>query len=252
MSPSRRSSFDGAAPRVPIDRIGSRVLQDLVEMVVTEAFPSGAFLPPEQALCDEFGVSRTVIRECIKRMQEKGLVTVSQGRGTQVQPFNEWNVLDPLVFDSLVRHDVSLGVLDEVSVVRGTLEGIMAGEVAHAHRSEDLDQIEAHLREMHAVDSDNAAFLEADMQFHLAVMSASRNRIAGTIARRLFLRARQSSRWDGNSPADAVQRTLDEHERILAAMQAGDEAAARTAMEEHILGSWLRRRLPDGATHLDL
>ncbi|MFJ4036945.1 FadR/GntR family transcriptional regulator [Microbacterium sp. NPDC090007] len=250
MSPSRRNGTEETVPRVPIDRIGSRVLQDLVELIVTGEMAEGDFLPPEQALCDEFGVSRTVIRESVKRMQEKGLVVVAQGRGTQVRSYHEWNVLDPLVFDALVRHDESLGVLDEVSVVRASLEGVMASEVAHAHRADDIEQIESHLEQMRTMTSDNAAFLEADLQFHLAVMAASRNQIAGTIARSLFVRARQSSRWDGNGPVDAVRLTLEEHERVFACIEAGDHEAARVAMEEHILGSWRRRRLPDGAHHL--
>lgn len=221
-------------------------------MVVTGAMAAGDYLPPEPALCDEFGVSRTVIRESIKRMQEKGLVIVAQGRGTQVRPFTEWNVLDPLVFDALVRHDESLGVLDEVSVVRASLEGVMASEVAEAGNSAALETIEGHLEAMRAhTVHDEAAFLESDLAFHLAVMAASKNQIAGTIARSLFVRARQSARYNGNTPDDHVQSTLAEHELIFAAIQRGDAAAARVAMEEHILGSWRRRRLTDGAHHLE-
>ncbi len=186
--------------RGQIDRIGVRVLEELVEMIVTGAVAVGEFLPPEQALCDEFGVSRTVIRECIKRIQEKGLVVVAQGRGTQVRHFNDWNVLDPDVFDALVRHDESLGVLDEVSVVRAALEGVMAGEVASTGSPESLILIRGHLEDMRRLQDDNPAFLEADKDFHLATMSASRNRIAATIARSFFVRPRQSLRWEGEQP----------------------------------------------------
>lgn len=248
--PSAPKPLVTAPKRGQIDRIGVRVLEEMVEMVVTGAVGIGDFFPPEQALCDEFGVSRTVIRESIKRMQEKGLVVVAQGRGTQVRHFNDWNVLDPDVLDALVRHDESLGVLDEVSVVRAALEGVMAGEVAATGSADAHLEIGRHLDEMRRVQDDNPAFLEADMQFHLAVMAASKNRIAATIARSYFVRPRQSARWEGNNPVDAVPRTIDEHQRVWEAIQAGDAAAARVAMEEHILGSWRRRRLPDGAHHL--
>ncbi len=238
--------------RAHIDRIGVRVLEELVEMIVTGGVAVGEFLPPEQALCDEFGVSRTVIRESIKRIQEKGLVVVTQGRGTQVRHFNDWNVLDPDVFDALVRHDESLGVLDEVSVARAALEGVMASEVARTGNYGALELIRGHLEEMRRLRDDNPAFLEADKDFHLATMAASKNRIAGTIARSLFTRPRWSQRWEGNNPTDAVERTLAEHELIFAAMHAGDAARARVAMEEHILGSWRRRRPTDGHHHLNL
>ncbi len=249
--PSPSADVQPVSPkRSQIDRIGVRVLDEMVEMIVTGTVAIGEYLPPEQALCEEFGVSRTVIRECIKRMQEKGLVVVAQGRGTQVRHFNDWNVLDPDVLDALVRHDESLGVLDEVSVVRATLEGVMAGEVAATGSEESHLTIGGHLDDMRRLQDDNPAFLEADMEFHLAVMAASKNRIAATIARSYFVRPRQSARWDGMNPVDAIERTLEEHERVFEAIRAGDAAAARVAMEEHILGSWRRRRHPDGAHHL--
>lgn len=241
---------NASSKRGHIERIGVRVLDEMVEMIVIGDVAPGEFLPPEQALCDEFGVSRTVIRESIKRMQEKGLVVVAQGRGTQVREFNDWNILDPDVFDALVRHDKSLGVLDEVSVVRAALEGVMASEVARTHEPDSLAAIGIQLGNMRDLQDDNPAFHEADKQFHLATMAASRNRIAGTIGRAFFVRPQQSTRWEGNSPADAIQRTLEEHERVYAAMEAGDPEGARVAMEEHILGSWRRRRFPDGAHHI--
>lgn len=236
--------------RGQIDRIGVRVLEELVEMIVTGAVQDGESLPPEQALCEEFGVSRTVIRECIKRMQEKGLVVVAQGRGTQVRNFYDWNVLDPDVFDALVRHDKSLGVLDEVSVTRAALEGVMASEVAKRRNEHHLDLVRAHLDDMRRLQDNDPAFHDADKHFHFATMEASGSRISAAIARSLFVRPQQSARWVGNNPEDAIARTLAEHERVFAAMEAGDPIAARVAMEEHILGSWRRRRLPDGDHHL--
>ena len=80
-------------------------------------------------------MSRTVIRESVKRIEEKGLVTVAQGRGTQAQPSTSWNILDPVVLSALVENDSSLGVLDELATVRSALEGSMSAEVAAApHR----------------------------------------------------------------------------------------------------------------------
>ena len=82
--------------------------------------------PARGPLSQHFGVSRTVIRESVKRVEEKGLLTVAQGRGTTVNPPTSWNVLDPVVLSALVDHDDSLGVLDELTVVRGSLEASMA------------------------------------------------------------------------------------------------------------------------------
>src|SRR5664279_3178623 len=118
------------APRIPAARLGVAVVSDLVAMIVTGEFEEGELLPPEQQLCEFFGVSRTVLRESIKRLEEKGLVVVAQGRGTQVTRSGAWNMLDPIVLSALIDHDDSLGILDELTVVRASLEASMAGEVA--------------------------------------------------------------------------------------------------------------------------
>lgn len=246
------SSATGAVElptRAPIARAGTTVMQALVEMLVLGRFEAGAYLPPEQSLCDEFGVSRTVVRECIKRLQEKGMVVVAQGRGTQVTPFTSWNVLDPLVLGTLIAHDESLGVLDEVSVVRASLEAVMTGEVARAADPAELGRIEAALQRMRDFVPMSAEFLEADVDFHLAVMEASGNRIAGNIARAMFAKARESFRYEGKPVQNALKLTLDEHEEIYAAILSGDSRRARHAMEDHILGSWHRRRFPTAHDH---
>lgn len=248
--PSVPQSSSTAPKRGQIDRIGVRVLEEMVEMIVTGAVGIGEFFPPEQTLCDEFGVSRTVVRECIKRIQEKGLVRVASGRRTQVQPFDAWNVLDPDVFDALVRHDESLGVLDEVSVLRAAVEGTMAKTAAETADDASITALRESLHDMRNSASFDE-FVEADLRFHLGIMELSKNRMGGAIARSLFVRSRASSRYTGNTSADHLQMTLAEHEAVFAAIENADADAARAAMEEHILGSWRRRRFPDGEHHLN-
>src|SRR6476646_10249094 len=86
----------------------------------------GDSVAPEGTRSKQLAVSRTVIRASVKRVEDKGLVTVSQGRGTVVNQSSRWNVLDPDVLSALVDHDETLEVLDELAVVRGSLEATMA------------------------------------------------------------------------------------------------------------------------------
>lgn len=234
------------APRTPIDRIGATVLNELVQMIITGDFTPGELLPPEAVLSSQFGVSRTVIRETMKRLQEKGMITVAQGRGTHVNEAHRWNVMDPLVLSTMIDHDSTLGVLDDLSAVRASLEATMAQ--AAAGRVDD--DARAHLRErldiMAERMDDQASFREADVAFHLAVMELSDNGLAENIARVLISHAVGSDRFTGIDPAQAFELTMTEHERIVEAISAGDPEAARVAMTEHILGSWQRRRLPNG------
>ncbi|RLK46600.1 FadR/GntR family transcriptional regulator [Microbacterium telephonicum] len=230
--------------RAPIDRIGAAVLAELVESIVSGRVTPGEVLPPEAVLSTQFGVSRTVIRESMKRLQEKGMVTVAQGRGTHVNPMTSWNLLDPMVLRSLIGHDDTLGILDDLSVVRSAVEAEMAAAAASAATDESGARLRSSLDRQREVIDDGDAFREADVAFHHVVMEMSGNLLAQNIALVLLERAVESARYQGIDPEHAFETTLAEHDEILAAIVDGDAARARAAMAAHILGSWTRRRLP--------
>jgi DNA-binding FadR family transcriptional regulator len=232
------------APRLPAARLGVAVVQELVTSIITGDVAAGDPLPPEAVLADRFAVSRTVIRESVKRIEEKGLVTVAQGRGTHVLPIRSWNILDPVVLDAMVANDDSLGVLDELAVVRSSLESSMSAEVAENRSSDDVIELEAALERMRETIDDEHDFSQADVDFHFLIAELSGNRLAENITRMLFQRARESARFHANPSPEAFRLTLDEHARIYDAIERGDAAAAETAMRRHILDAWQRRRLP--------
>src|SRR5438105_15083172 len=93
---SERTSVARAAPARP-GRFGSVVAEELMHRVIRGEIAAGAVLPTEPALVEEFGFSRTVIREALRQLEERGLVRIEQGRGTTVQSRDSWNLLDPLV-----------------------------------------------------------------------------------------------------------------------------------------------------------
>jgi DNA-binding FadR family transcriptional regulator len=229
-------------PRRRAERLSVAVVAELVELIVTGQIAEGELLPPEGPLSEHYGVSRTVIRESVKRLEEKGLLIVTQGRGTQVARSGSWNMLDPLILSTLIDNDESSGVLDELTVVRGNLESAMAGEVAAQRSDEELTRIEHALQIMREQQHENDSFRQADVVFHLTVMEISGNRLAENIAKRLYLRALESNRYHGMGYANAYQSTIDEHALVLDAITRQDVAAAEQAMREHIVSSWERRR----------
>jgi DNA-binding FadR family transcriptional regulator len=237
---------DPQTPRLPprrrAERLSVAVVAELVELIVTGQLGEGQLLPPEGPLSEHFGVSRTVIREAAKRLEEKGLVIVAQGRGTQVARSGSWNMLDPVVLSALIDNDESLGVLDELTVVRGNLESAMAGAVAAHRTAEELTRIEHALDVMREMEHESDSFRQADVVFHLTVMELSRNRLAENIAKRLYRRALESRRYQGLNYEDAFRSTLDAHAVVVDAIARQDVAAAERAMRDHIIGSWQRRR----------
>ncbi|MGC4888867.1 FadR/GntR family transcriptional regulator [Micromonospora sp. DT227] len=237
--------LDGFAfpPRRPAERLGVAVVSELVELIVTGQLDAGQLLPPEGPLSEHFGVSRTVIRESVKRLEEKGLVVVSQGRGTQVARVGSWNMLDPVVLSALIDNDESLGVLDELTIVRGSLEAAMAGTLASRRTPEELTRVEHALAVMREIRHESDSFRQADVVFHFTVMELSGNRLAENICKRLYRRAMESSRFHGMTYESAFESTLDEHARVVDAIARQDVAAAERAMRDHIVTSWQRRRL---------
>ncbi|WP_433796763.1 FadR/GntR family transcriptional regulator [Actinoplanes sp. CA-252034] len=234
-------------PRRRAERLSVAVVTELVELIVTGQLAEGTLLPPEGPLSEHFGVSRTVIRESAKRLEEKGLVVISQGRGTQVAQSGSWNMLDPVVLSALIDNDESLGVLDELTVVRGSLEAAMAGAVAAHRTAEELTRIEHALQVMREMQNESDSFRQADVVFHLTIMELARVRLAENITKRLYRRALESNRYHGMMYEGAFGSTLDQHAVVVDAIARQDVPAAEQAMREHIIGSWQQRRFePSG------
>lgn len=233
--------------RQPAERLGVAVVDDLVESIVIGEVGPGDSLPPEGPLSIEFGVSRTVIRESIKRVEEKGLVRVEQGRGTRVTPMSEWNILDPVVLSAMVAHDDSLGILDEVVTVRSAIESEIAGRLAVIVTDGQLDRLRACQQTMENNVEDIPAFRSADVKFHSLVMEFSGSRLGASIARVLVREAMRSDRYHGHPGSSAHVATLAEHARVIEALASRAPVVAKEAMREHIEVAWERRRTPPAA-----
>ena len=110
-------------------RFASVVLEELAHRIIGGTFPEGTVLPTEPVLCEQFGFSRTVIREGLKQLEERGLVRVEQGRGTTAQPRDSWNLLDPTVIRIALAYDSDMLIL---SFATGTQLFVEPEIVQHA------------------------------------------------------------------------------------------------------------------------
>lgn len=216
------------------------MVDDLVEAIVTGSLRPGDRLPPVSELSLRFGVSRTVLRESLKRVEEKGLISAAQGRRTTINPSSSWRVLDPAVLSAMIDHDDSLGVLDDLAVLRGSLESSMASSAANRRTAERDDDLRAAFDESARMIGGRDIHDDADSAFHATIREQSGNRLAANITRLVL--ARPGGRITATSDADAVPRTIAEHRVVLEAILAGDADAAATAMRDHIANAWDRRR----------
>ncbi len=205
----------------------------------------GEQLPTEQALSKTFGVSRNVVREAIARLRSEGRVWSRQGRGAFVSDASNSTVLT-------IDHDGLRGAdaFRDLFELRGILEVQAVGLAAVRRTADDLASMKEAHEAMAAAPYGSIAWLKADLGVHRAIAAATGNgyvvRFIGFVSERV----RESILASGNQhKSDEVAKaTLSEHERILAAVEAGDSALAQEAMRIHLLGAAKRVGLTEEYT----
>ncbi|NGM11535.1 FadR/GntR family transcriptional regulator [Verrucosispora sp. WMMA2044] len=249
MTPSQETALEKlAAPtwsRRPTN-LATAVTAELVERIVRGVHPSGTALPPEPVLCETFSVSRTVVREAVKILQEKGLVQVRQGAGTMVTPQSMWDMLDELVLGATIAEDDSLAILDDVVVTRRLLESDMAHVAARVADEETVDRLRALVDRMDELVGDTVAYHELDRAFHDTVMQASGNRIARGVVQALESQVVNTARYTGRTERSLCVASNRGHRRVYEMIAAHDPEGAATAMFTHITEAWLVRRSGPG------
>jgi len=225
-------------------RFASVVVGEMARRIISGVLATGDVLPTEPSLCAEFGFSRTVIREALKTLEERGLVRVEQGRGTTVQPRAVWNMLDPLVIRTALELDEDMSFLDSLVTVRRVLEQEMARAAAAGLADDDLATLRECIDRMERSYDDYEQFREADQAFHAVVMGASGNEVGLTIVRTIH-------RHTGGTPPmiaaagssrEALEETVADHREIYRALAAHDGAEASRLIASHIQNAWAERK----------
>jgi DNA-binding FadR family transcriptional regulator len=218
------------------------VAEELAQEIIGGALPAGAVLPAEPVLGDRFGFSRTVIREALKLLEERGLVRVEQGRGTTVQARDAWNLLDPLVIRIALSYDPDMALLDNLIAVRRVLEREMARAAATRLTDDELAALARNLEQMETAYGDYQRFRDFDLSFHAIVMKASGNDVGQTIVRTIHRHAGMVRSLAAAQSSAELERTATEHRAILEALAARDGEAAAERIAAHIDFAWADRK----------
>jgi len=212
----------------------------LVGEIVGGVLVPGDMLPREADLAQQHDVSRGVARECIRGLEERGLITVKHGIGATVTPSDQWDVFDPDVLSALLVSAEGHAVLGEYLECRRILEVEAAGLAAERATQRDLDELTAAFEAMTAAaeraranPAAESRYHEADIAFHRAVVGAAENRALTRITEPIHRTLAASLQRSAN-PELRFQQGLPEHERILAAILARDAEGAREAMRAHL------------------
>ena len=216
--------------------LADELTDELLSRIIDGRYPPDSALPPEVDLAREAGMSRLTIREAVKTLRAKNVVRVERGRGTFVNPVDQWTALEALVGATMYRESAAGGTLPErVIEVRRIVEVGAAELAAERRTAADTAKLEAQLAEMAAADAagDVDGFVAADLAFHQTVLHAAGNGLIAALLdplSRLLVPARRQT-----SEVDTIRRhALEYHAAILDAVRAGDPERARRAMHDHI------------------
>ncbi|MFZ5672901.1 MAG: FadR/GntR family transcriptional regulator [Pseudomonadota bacterium] len=195
-----------APARIRKPRVHKEIVEALAQRVITGRWAVGETIPKEAALCSEFGVSRTVIREASRVLVSKGMLVSKPRAGTSVTARTQWSILDPDIAAWLAANGDSHGITTSLVEARRTIEPAAARLAALRASPADLARIHEAWQRM-ARHADRAAFIEADIDFHTALLVASHNIIFIQLAG--VVRSAMSSLFDttetvGSNPPEAL------------------------------------------------
>ena len=230
--PRRRSAAtDESMSIAPIKstRIYQEIVRQVKSMIAEGRLKSGDQLPPERDLAEKFVVSRTSVREALRALESLGLVDIRPGEGTFVREVSVDSLIEPLALVMVAQR----AALAELVGARRMIEPALAALAAERATPEELQEMDRILEAQAKEVAAGRTGLEQDAEFHAAIGAAAHNRAITRIAHAVMDLLRQSREESLNTPGRPT-RSHDDHRRLLAAIRARDDAAARRAMIEHL------------------
>ncbi|WP_073056061.1 FadR/GntR family transcriptional regulator [Kaistia soli] len=217
--------------KVQLRTLPTQVAGVLIQRIATDAYPDG-LVPSELQISVEFSVSRAVAREALKILSSLDMVDIAQGRRVTLRPIAEWDYLSPLLIEWLPKAQVR-ELLHELRDARLILEPAIAAEAAVRVTGDDLARLSAVLDAMPRNENDPDDYLRLDLEFHMEICRATRNRILD--------RFMYSSRWwqlasrrVSNQAPDALPIATQQHRAVFDALAARDPRRAEDAMRVHL------------------
>jgi GntR family transcriptional repressor for pyruvate dehydrogenase complex len=211
-------------------RLYEEIVGQIEQRILEGELSPGDKLPSERELADQFGVSRTAVREAVKALREKGLVEIQPGKGTFIT--NDTS--------EVMRHSLGLMMrigrgdsLVDLIQVRAILEPEIAAIAAQKATEKDIECLQQAVDTMDSPSKDVDIFIQADHEFHLVLATATQNSLIPVLIdpvvdllreqrKRIFL------------VEGGPERGQYHHKRILKAIIDGDSDGARATMRAHL------------------
>jgi GntR family transcriptional repressor for pyruvate dehydrogenase complex len=213
------------------EKLSVQVADQIQGLILASHLMPGDRLPTERELCDQFQVSRTVVREAVSILEAKGLLTSKGGSGTYVRAMQGGDVADSIgMFISTQGQSVSM---EDLMEVREVLEVQIASLAAQRATPQGIQELERIMAECRDVIDDPAAFAAKDLEFHVALARLSGNSLFSILLEPFADALYQGRRLASTQPGVA-REAVALHQGILDRVKAGDPQGAARAMVKHL------------------
>ncbi|HEX7284563.1 MAG TPA: FadR/GntR family transcriptional regulator [Candidatus Angelobacter sp.] len=210
------------------DRVHEAVARQLEQVILKKLRP-GDKLPAERELASQLGVSRSSIRDAIRRLELMGLVEPRQGAGTVVRELSAETLAAPLA--NVITHKRQM--VSELLDFRKMLEPPLAARAAGRATTGEIAEMEDILRRQERKLQEGSLAVEEDTEFHYRIATASGNSVVLKVLDVVMDMLRET-RSRSLQTEGRPEKSLAGHRRILAAIKRHDSKGAESAMRQHI------------------
>ena len=214
-------------------KLYEQVLDRLITAISSAEFPPGSQLPSERELMVQFGVGRPAVREAMLTLQQMGLVRISHGERARVIKPTANALIDQISSAMIMMLATDPRGLSHLKEARILMETGLVRMAARRATEQDIEALTALQRTLHASRGDPPKFIACDMEFHAYIAGISGNTLIAAVAKGM-LGWLSRFKTELVSVRGAERLTIEEHDKILRAIAAGDADGAARAMTDHL------------------
>ncbi|GAC16496.1 FadR/GntR family transcriptional regulator [Aliiglaciecola lipolytica] len=210
--------------------LSDQVTNELGKAIIDGSYNNETGFPSEAQLCEEYGISRTSVREAVKMLAAKGLISSKPRQGIRIELPEKWNFYDTNVLTWMLASSPSLTVLREFLQMRFAIEPQAAALAAKYGTKEDIAEIGKALEGMRAAaQTPDGDLHKADLEFHTAILQASGNRFFSQL--KDFIRTALNVSIQHTTPAKGSNEAIvEEHHKVYIAISEGNVERAKNLM----------------------
>jgi GntR family transcriptional regulator, sialic acid-inducible nan operon repressor len=219
--------------RIQRRKLYHEVMDRLVHLIRSEQLAVGDQLPSERELMERYGIGRPAVREALQNLAWMGVISINHGERARVVQPNFQTLFDSIKLPTRQILTQSQRSLDDLKAARLIFEIQIVRLAAERAQPDDVERLRERLEQQRAAVADPPEFVRRDMLFHREIASITGNSIFPSLSEAIMGWLRDFYIDLVRAPG-AEHATLSDHDRIVAAIAAGNTAEAERAMSDHI------------------